>query len=77
MCIEITPSEIASGIDVVYDDPGLQSDASATVTPASISRRAFGNGERVHNSAVGNSVATVEPFVDASASTSVSVKCVQ
>jgi hypothetical protein len=55
----ITPSATTSGIDEVYDEPGLQSDANATVTPASINRRASGNGDRVHSSAVGSNVATV------------------
>jgi len=59
MPILITASAITSGIDAVYEEPGLQSDANATVTPASISLRASGNGERVHSSAVGSSVATV------------------
>ena len=67
----------ASGIDVVYEDPGLQSEARATVTPASIKRRASGNGERVHSSAVGSKVATVDPLVELRASTSRSVRCVQ
>ena len=39
--------------------PGLQSVASATLTPASSSRRASGYGERVENSTPGSSVATV------------------
>ncbi len=55
-------------MDEVYDDPGLQSVASATVTPASISLLASGYGERVENSAPGSSVATVPE--EASASTS-------
>jgi hypothetical protein len=52
----ITASAITSGIEDVYDEPGLQSEAKATVTPASISLRASGNGERVHNSAVGKAI---------------------
>ncbi|GBL21202.1 imidazolonepropionase [Acidimicrobiaceae bacterium] len=62
-----TASEITSGIDVVYDEPGLQSEASATVMPASSRRLASGNADRVHSSAVGKSVATVRPFVSARA----------
>jgi hypothetical protein len=73
----ITASAITSGMDDVYDEPGLQSDANATVTPASISLRASGNGERVHNSAVGNNVATVVLLAPASASMSSCDKCVQ
>src|SRR5262245_25483827 len=57
-----------SGIEVVYDDPGLQSVASATVAPASSSRRASGYGERVENSAPGSSVATVDDPARASTS---------
>ena len=53
-------------------DPGLQSVASATVAPASSSRRASGYGDRVENSAAGSSVATVR--LAASASTSASVR---
>ena len=48
-----------SGIELVKLDPGLQSLASATVTPASISRRASGYGCRVENSTPGSRVATV------------------
>ena len=48
-----------NGIDEVKQVPGLQSVASATVTPASSSRRASGYGERVENSTPGSSVATV------------------
>jgi hypothetical protein len=66
----ITASAITSGIDDVYDEPGLQSDAKATVTPASMSLRASGNGERVHSSAVGSSVATVVALAPESASMS-------
>ena len=63
------------GIDEVKDDPGLQSVDSATVAPASSSRRASGQAARVENSAPGSSVATVALF--ASASTSASVRWVQ
>jgi hypothetical protein len=73
----ITASAITSGMDDVYDEPGLQSDANATITPASISFRASGNGERVHNSAVGNNVATVALLAPTSASMSSCDKCVQ
>jgi len=38
--ISRTASATMSGMEVVYDDPGLQSEAIATVTPASKSRRA-------------------------------------
>ena len=57
--ISRTASATQNGIDEVYDDPGLQSVASATVTPASSSRRASGYGDRVENSAPGSRVATV------------------
>ncbi len=70
-----TASATQNGTDEVKDDPGLQSVDSATVTPASSSRRASGQGARVENSAPGSSVATVAPL--ASASTSASVRCVQ
>ena len=40
-----TATAMQNGMDVVYDEPGLQSVASATVTPASISRRASGYGD--------------------------------
>ena len=72
-----TANEIANGIEVVYDDPGLQSEASATVTPASINRLASGNLDRVHSSAVGNRVATVLPLLSASALMSAESRCVQ
>src|SRR5690606_2260064 len=64
-----------NGIDEVYDEPGLQSVASATVTPASMSLRASGYGERVENSAPGSRVATTPE--EASASTSASDRWVQ
>jgi len=73
----ITARDTTSGIDDVYDEPGLQSEAKATVTPASISFRASGNGERVHNSAVGNNVATVVLLAPARASISSCERCVQ
>ena len=59
MRISRTASAMQNGIDEVYDEPGLQSVASATVTPASSSRRASGYGDRVENSAPGSRVATV------------------
>lgn len=40
--ISRTARAIMSGIELVKHEPGLQSLASATVTPASISRRASG-----------------------------------
>src|SRR2546429_9441204 len=64
-----------TGIDVVYDEPGLQSVARATVAPASSRARASGYGERVENSAPGNRVATVSE--SASALTSASDRYVQ
>jgi hypothetical protein len=73
----ITASAITSGIDDVYDEPGLQSDAKATVTPASINFRASGNGDRVHSSAVGSSVATVVARAPESALMSCCERCVQ
>ena len=60
----------------VKHEPGLQSVAIATVTPAASSRRASGYGCRVENSTPGSNVATVPPD-DASASTSASVRNVQ
>ena len=75
MPISRTASAMHSGIDDVYDEPGLQSVASATVTPAPSSRRASGHGERVENSTPGSSVATTP--VRASASTSSSDRYVQ
>ena len=75
--IKITASDITNGIEVVYEDPGLQSVASATVTPCSIMCRACGSGPRVHNSAAGNNVATVVLFALDRASISSSVMCVQ
>jgi len=66
-----TATAMQNDMLVVNELPGLQSVASATVTPASSSRFASGHCARVENSAPGSSVATVwEP---ASASTSASV----
>ena len=48
-----------NAIDEVKEVPGLQSVASATVTPASSRRRASGYGDRVENSTPGSRVATV------------------
>ena len=62
---------MTNGIDVVYDVPGLQSAPSATVTPASSSRRASGYLFRVEKSAAGSSVATVDDAASASTSSSV------
>ncbi|CAM5691315.1 hypothetical protein SFUMM280S_00364 [Streptomyces fumanus] len=45
-----TASAMQNGTDEVYDEPGLQSVESATVTPASSSRRASGHAARVENS---------------------------
>ena len=59
-----------SGIELVNDEPGLQSLASATVTPASISRRASGYGWRVENSTPGSRVATVSDAASAATSSS-------
>ena len=64
-----------NGMLEVYEEPGLQSVAKATATPAESSRRASGYGCRVPNSAPGSSVATVPE--EASASTSVELKNVQ
>ena len=74
--ISRTASATQNGIDEVYDEPGLQSVASATVTPASSSRRASGYGERVENSAPGQQGRHGAP-TPASASTSASVRWVQ
>src|SRR5215470_14252724 len=57
--ISRTASAMQNGIEVVYDEPGLQSVASAIVTPAASSARASGYRDRVANSAPGSSVATV------------------
>src|SRR5690242_13323773 len=73
--ISLTASAMQNGIEVVYDEPGLQSVASATVAPASSSARASGYGDRVENSAPGSSVATVSE--SASALTSVGDRWVQ
>ena len=59
-----------SGIELVKLDPGLQSLARATVTPASIRRRASGYGWRVENSTPGSSVATVSEPASAAMSSS-------
>src|SRR5215469_7275407 len=75
MPMSLTASATQNGKLEVYEDPGLQSVASATVTPASSSRRASGYGCLVPNSAPGSSVATVPE--DASAATSASDKNVQ
>src|SRR3712207_3181755 len=66
--ISRTASAMHSGIEVVYEEPGLQSVASATVAPASSSFRASGYGDRVANSAPGSSVATVVDAARASMS---------
>src|SRR3954452_22226099 len=73
--ISRTASARQKGIEDVYDEPGLQSLANATVTPASSNRRASGYGDRVENSAPGSRVATVSD--PASAATSASVRWVQ
>src|SRR2546429_6621421 len=59
-----------NGIDVVYDEPGLQSVARATVAPASSRARASGYGERVEHSAPRNRVATVSETASALTSAS-------
>ena len=59
MRISRTATAMQNGMLVVKLEPGLQSVASATVTPASSMRRASGYGDRVENSAPGSSVATV------------------
>src|SRR5215471_12261249 len=73
--ISRTASATQNGMLEVKHEPGLQSDAIATVTPASINRRASGYGCLVENSTPGSSVATV-PDED-SASTSASDRYVQ
>src|SRR5215469_591293 len=73
--MSLTASATQNGMLEVYDDPGLQSVAMATTTPASSKRRASGYGCLVPNSAPGSSVATVSD--DASAATSVSLRNVQ
>src|SRR5215470_6003737 len=75
MRISRTASAMQKGIDDVYDEPGLQSVASAMVAPASSSARASGYRDRVENSAPGSSVATVDE--PASASTSFGTRWVQ
>src|SRR3954449_12319223 len=69
MRISRTASATQNGIDDVYDEPGLQSVASATVAPASSNARAGGYGDRVENSAPGRSVATVPDDARAAMST--------
>src|SRR5690349_17658151 len=73
--ISRTASATQNGIDDVYELPGLQSDASETVTPASRSLRASGYGCRVENSTPVSRPATVSD--EASASTSASDRNVQ
>ena len=68
-----TATAMQNGMLVVNELPGLQSVASATVAPASMSRLASGYRARVENSAPGSSVATVVSAAPASASTSSSV----
>ena len=68
-----TATAMQNGMLVVNELPGLQSVASATVAPASTSRRPSGYRARVENSAPGSSVATVVSAAPASASTSSSV----
>jgi len=75
MRISRTASAMHSAMLEVKHDPGLQSVASATVAPASISLRASGYGCRVENSTPGSSVATVSEA--ASAATSASSRWVQ
>src|SRR6476619_1296626 len=72
--ISRTATAMQNAMLVVYEEPGLQSVATATATPASTSRRASGYGARVENSAPGSSVATVDE--PASASTSASSRYV-
>jgi len=66
-----TATAMQNGIDEVKLDPGFVSQASATVTPASIRRRAFGYGCRVENSTPGSRVSTVSEPASASMSASV------
>ena len=75
--IRICSTAVATqnAIDVVYDEPGLQLLASATVAPASSSVRAGGSGCRVLRSQAGSRVATVSAA--ASASTSAADRYVQ
>ena len=54
-----TATAMQNDMLVVNELPGLQSVASATVTPASSNRLASGHGARVENSAPGSRVATV------------------
>ncbi len=65
-----TATAMQNGIDEVYDEPGLQSVASATVAPASIRRRPDGYGCRVENSTPGSSVTTVSDAARAATSAS-------
>jgi len=69
--MSLTATAMQNGMLVVNELPGLQSVARATVTPASIIRRASGHCARVENSAPGSRVATVEPAASASMSESV------
>ena len=65
-----TATAMQNDMLVVYELPGLQSVASATVAPASMNRRASGHRARVENSAPGRSVATVVSAAPARASMS-------
>src|SRR5580658_4181543 len=68
MCISLTASAMQNGMLEVKQEPGLQSVAMATVTPASSSVRASGYGCLVENSTPGSSVATVGEEASASMS---------
>ena len=67
-----TATAMQNGIELVKLDPGLQSLASATVTPASMSRRASGYGWRVENSTPGSRSRRCR--IPASAATSASLR---
>jgi hypothetical protein len=68
--MSLTATAMQNAVLVVNELPGLQSVASATVTPASIIRRASGHCALVENSAPGRRVATVAPAASASTSSS-------
>ena len=65
-----TASAMQNAIELVKQEPGLQSLARAIVTPASRSLRPSGYGDRVLNSTPGSSVAIVPESASAAMSSS-------
>ena len=68
--MSLTATAMQNGIEVVKLEPGLQSVASATFTPAANNLLASGYELLVENSAPGKSVATVLLFAKSSMSLS-------